>query len=169
MTKIITHSGVAHLDDFFSVCLILYKDNSVDTILRQAEISEEELKDPTTWIVDISEIHDPDIKAFDHHQEGINDCSFSLLLKYWGMWERANKVYSWISTVVEIDTSGIGSFVKQKGISFDIYFQLDSFVKTAFLELFQKFKRIERNNKKHRLLFVVMKQFQYLLESSIHS
>ncbi len=158
MTKIITHSGVAHLDDFLSVCLILYKDKTVDMILRQAEVSKEDLKDPTIWKIDISETYDPDIKAFDHHQEGINDCSFSLLLKYWGVWERANKVYSWIPTVVEIDTSGVKQFVEQKGISYDVYFQLDSFVKTAFLEIFQKFKRIERNNNKHKLLFLVMNQ-----------
>ena len=158
MTKIITHSGVAHLDDFLSVCLILYKDTTVDIILRQAEVSEEELKEKTTWKVDISETLDPDIKAFDHHQEGITDCSFSLLLKYWGMWERANEVYSWIPTLVEIDTSGIGAFLKPKGISYDVYFQLDSFIKTAFLEIFQKYKKIERTNNKHKLLFLVMKQ-----------
>ena len=158
MTKIITHSGVAHLDDFLSVCLILYKDTTVDIILRQAEVSEEELKEKTTWKVDISETLDPDIKAFDHHQEGITDCSFSLLLKDWGMWERANEVYSWIPTLVEIDTSGIGAFLKPKGISFEVYFQLDSFIKTAFLDIFQKFKKIERTNNKHKLLFLVMKQ-----------
>ncbi|HEC38164.1 hypothetical protein LCGC14_0931350 [marine sediment metagenome] len=44
MTKIITHSGIAHLDDFLSTCLILYKDKTVDMILRQAEVSEEDLK-----------------------------------------------------------------------------------------------------------------------------
>ena len=158
MTKIITHSGVAHLDDFLSVCLILYKDTTVDIILRQAEVSEEELKEKTTWKVDISESYDPDLKAFDHHQEGITDCSFSLLLKYWDIWERANKVYSWISTLVEIDTSGIGAFLKPKGISYEVYFQLDSFIKTAFLEIFQKYKKIERNNNKSKLLFLLMKQ-----------
>ncbi len=158
MTKIITHSGIAHLDDFLSVCLILQKDDTVDTILRRAEVSEEELKDTTTWKVDISETHDPDFKAFDHHQEGITDCSFSLLLKYWDIWERANKVYSWISTLVEIDTSGIGAFLKPKGISYEVYFQLDSFIKTAFLELFQKYKKIERNNNRSKLLFLLMKQ-----------
>ena len=158
MTKIITHSGIAHLDDFLSVCLILYKDNTVDSILRRAEVSEEELKDATTWKVDVSETHDPDIKAFDHNQEGISDCSFSLLLKYWGMWERANIVYAWIPTLVEIDTLGIGAFLKPQGISFEVYFQLDSFIKTAFLEIFQKYKKIERHNNKHKLLFLVMKQ-----------
>ncbi len=85
MTKIITHSGVAHLDDFLSVCLILYKDNSVDTILREAEVSEEELKEKTTWKVDISESYDPDIKAFDHHQYS---------------------VFSWISTIFNVTPPG---------------------------------------------------------------
>ena len=158
MTKIITHSGIAHLDDFLSTCLILYKDNTVDTIYRQAEVSEGDLRDPIIWKVDISETYDPDIKAFDHHQEDMNDCSFSLLLKHWGVWEEANEVYSWIPKVVEIDTSGLGAFINQHGISYEVYFQLDSFIKTALKELFQKLKRIERSNNRHRLLFLIMKQ-----------
>lgn len=37
MTKIITHSGIAYLDDFLSVCLILHNDTDANEILRQAE------------------------------------------------------------------------------------------------------------------------------------
>ncbi len=158
MAKIITHSGFAHLDDFLSACLILYKDSEVDTILRQAEITEEELNDSAIWKVDIGQRHDPDLRAFDHHQEDMNDCSFSLLLKQWSIWERANTVYSWIPTLVEIDTSGLSAVLKPKGLSHNDYFQLDTFIKTAYLEIFQKYKRIEKNNKKHTLMFLNMKR-----------
>ncbi len=154
MTKIITHSGFAHLDDFLSTCLILYKDKEVDTILRRAEVTEEELNDPDIWKVDLSKTHDPDLRAFDHHQKDMDDCSFSLLLKHWDHWERANTVYSWIPALIEIDTSGLGKVLNQKGISHSDYFQLDTFIKTAYLEIFQKYKRIE----KKKLMFHSMKQ-----------
>ena len=62
MTKIITHSGIAHLDESLSIYSILYKDNTVYIIYRQAEMSEEDLRDPTIWKVDISETYDPDIR-----------------------------------------------------------------------------------------------------------
>ena len=87
ITKIIKHSGFAHLDDFLSTCLILYKDKDVDLISRQEEISQEELFDNSIWKVDIGEKYDPNNKVFDHHQEEMNDCAFSLLLKHWDLWE----------------------------------------------------------------------------------
>ena len=158
MTKIITHSGMAHLDDFLSTCFILYKDKNVDIVLRQTEISEEELNDPTIWKVDISMTYDPKIKAFDHHQEGIDSCSFSLLLKHWDIWEKANEVYPWIATQDKIDISGLRPILKKYGISHNVYFQLNSSIETMFKERFQKFKKIDRNNGKHKLMFLIMQQ-----------
>lgn len=156
MAKIITHSGNAHLDDFLSVCLILYKDKSVDEIVRQDEISEEELNDTSIWKVDISENHDSSIKAFDHHQEEMDDCSFSLLLKYWKVWEKAIEVYSWVPSVVEIDIFGLGYFLANNRISFETFFQFSSFVERTFIELFQRLKVVSKE--KNKLLFLIMKQ-----------
>lgn len=156
MTKIITHSGIAHLDDFLSTCLILYKDGSVDEIVRQDVISEEDLNNTSIWKVDISEIHDSSIKAFDHHQEGMNDCAFSLLLKYWEVWEKAIEIYSWIPSVVEIDTLGLSYFLANNRISYETFFQFNSFVERTFIELFQRVRVV--NKEKNKLLFLIMKQ-----------
>lgn len=156
MTKIITHSGIAHLDDFLSACLILYKDESIDEIIRQDVISEEDLNNSSIWKIDISEIHDSSIKAFDHHQEGMNDCAFSLLLKYWDVWENAIEVYSWVPSVVEIDSRGLGYFLANNKISHEIFFKFNSFVERSFIELFQRVRVVSK--KKNQLLFLIMKQ-----------
>ncbi len=153
--RIITHSGSAHLDDFLSVCLLLWKDKQVDMIERKAEVSKEEAADSDVWKVDIGMEYDPAIKAFDHHQEGIDDCAFSLLLKYWDIWDRAKEVYSWIPAMVKIDTSGLGTVLSHHRVSYDTYFRLSSFVEDALMQWFEKCKMISK--KKNKLLFYTMK------------
>ena len=156
MTKIITHSGVAHLDDFLSTCLILHKDPDIDEIIRTDEVSEQDLKDKNIWKVDIGVTHDPDILAFDHHQETDGECSLSLILKYWDVWDSAIEVYSWLHPAVKIDAFGLDQFLTKHKMSYDTFFKLDSFIEKSFIELFQRRKKI--SNEKHRLLFIIMKQ-----------
>lgn len=167
MTKIITHSGIAHLDDFLSSCLILYKDTDVDEILRCDKIVEEDLINSSVWKVDISEIHDTSIKAFDHHQEGMNDSAFSLVLKYWEIWEKAIEVYSWVPFLVEIDTHGLDHFLENNRISYDIFFKFDSFVERTFIELFQRVKVVSKE--KNKLLFLIMKKIGQQFFNGIES
>ncbi|TXT67531.1 MAG: hypothetical protein BAJALOKI1v1_70022 [Promethearchaeota archaeon] len=156
MVQIVTHSGSAHLDDFLSVCLILSKDTDAIRILRKPDVSEEEMQDRNIWKVDIGMIHDPLIHAFDHHQEGIDDCAFSLLLKHWGLWEKAKEVYSWVPAMVKIDTSGLDSILSHHRISYDTYFRLmNSFVEEAIMNWFQKCEIISK--KKNKVLFYTMK------------
>jgi len=156
MAKIITHSGIAHFDDFFSTCLILYKDQSVDEVFRSYEISGGELNNPSVWKVDIGETHDPRIKAFDHHQVEMDDCAFSLLLKYWNILEKAVEVYSWIPSVSKIDVHGLDCFLESNRISYETFFQLDSFIERTFIELFQRVRVVSKE--KNKFLFIIMKQ-----------
>jgi hypothetical protein len=155
MGKIITHSGNAHLDDFLSVCVLLCKDKQVDTIERKAEVSEEEAKDTNIWKIDIGMEYDPNKRAFDHHQEGIDDCAFSLLLKNWEIWDRSKEVYSWIPAMVKIDTSGLGTVLSHHRVSYETYFRLSSFVEESLMQWFQKCNIISK--KKNKLLFYTMK------------
>ena len=155
MVKIITHSGSAHLDDFLSVCVLLSKYDEINEVYRKSIVSDEELNDKTIWKVDIGMVHDPIIKAFDHHQEGIEDCAFSLLLKYWDIWEQAKEVYSWIPAMVKIDTSGLDSVLNHHRMSYDTYFRLNSFIEEAIMDWFQKCEIISK--KKNKLLFYTMK------------
>jgi hypothetical protein len=101
-------------------------------------------------------VHEPAIKAFDHHQEGIEDCAFSLLLKYWGLWEKAREVYSWIPAMVKIDTSGLDTVLKHHRISYETYFSLmNSFVEESIKNWFEKCEQTSK--KKNKILFFIMK------------
>lgn len=68
MTKIITHPGQAHLDDFIAISLIIAHDEWVTEVHRR-DPTQEELEDPETWVVDVGMIYDPRNRNFDHHQE----------------------------------------------------------------------------------------------------
>ena len=98
MALIITHLGSAHLDDFLSCCLVVNKSGNIKKIKRK-EPDKAEIKDPAIWKLDVGEQHDPEIKCFDHHQDGMNEeCTLSLLLKNWGLWSIANEVHNWLKS-----------------------------------------------------------------------
>ena len=77
MALIITHPGSAHLDDFLSCCLVVNKSGNIKKIKRK-EPNQAEIKDLAIWKLDVGETSDPDMKCFDHHQDGMNDeCALS--------------------------------------------------------------------------------------------
>ena len=74
---ILTHSGLAHTDDFLSCCVLINK-YWVREIQRVNIV--EDLKHPNTIVVDISGKYDKE-RFFDHHQNINLNCSLVLVLK----------------------------------------------------------------------------------------
>lgn len=152
MALIITHPGSSHLDDFLSCCLVMNKSGNIKKIKRK-EPDKAEIKDPAIWKLDVGESLDPEIKCFDHHQNGINEeCTLSLLLKNWGLWLIANEVHNWLNIVVINDTLGPKEVTKQLKISFKSMGALHSFVERTLLDFFSKQNEIEKGS----LLFSFM-------------
>jgi len=164
MALIITHPGSAHLDDFLSCCLVVNKSGDIKKIKRK-EPSEAEIKDPTLWKLDVGETLDPDIKCFDHHQDGMDDdCALSLLLKYWGLWSIANEVHKWLNIVVINDTIGPKEVTKQLRISFKAMGALDSFIERTILDFFNKQKEIEKGSFLFLLMEIIGHNFFALID-----
>ncbi|MEJ2252120.1 MAG: MYG1 family protein [Candidatus Lokiarchaeota archaeon] len=159
MTKIITHSGRVHFDDFFSVCLILHKDKNVDTIIRTDNLTAEEMNDDETWIVDIGGKYESDKKLFDHHQDDIhNDCAFSLLLKSWNIYEKAIEVYPWIENKIEWDEKGGGYVLEKYNIkNYEMIYSFKSFPEDSLKEFFQRKKRFLKQNNNDKFLMSIMR------------
>lgn len=152
MKKIIVHSGNAHLDDFLSCCLILNKDEDVVLIERRNPTAED-LENPEVWVVDIGEEFNPERLNFDHHQKEMEDCSLSLLLKYWEIWQIALVVHGWLETAVLIDTIGSKRVINRLGLHMSVLVMFDSFIERSILHTFQQKAKI----KKGSCLFAVMK------------
>ena len=71
MTIIITHPGSAHLDDFLSMCLVLYRAEDIEKVHRR-EPTQEEINDLSIWKLDVDDMHEPDLNCYEHHQYAMN-------------------------------------------------------------------------------------------------
>jgi hypothetical protein len=164
MALIITHPGSAHLDDFLSCCLVVNKNGNIKKIKRK-EPNKAEIKDPAIWKLDVGGMFDPDIKCFDHHQDGMDEeCTLSLLLKNWGLWSIANEVHKWLKIVVINDTIGPKEITKQLKISFKAMGALNSFVERTILDFFNKQKEIEKESLLFSLMEIIGQNFFALID-----
>jgi hypothetical protein len=174
---VITHPGKAHFDDLFSVCLVIYKCSTEETLSKIKEVhrrnpTQTEMKDPNVWKLDIGGKFNPDLKQFDHHleysnstsltetqHELLNNCTFSLLLKEWGDWDRAVNIFSWLSTAMKMDAQGPKKVVDDLDISFNVLSKLGSFIESKILKLFQQCEVIYASDPFFSLLRYFGKQF----------
>ncbi len=77
---IITHAGLAHLDDFLSCCILLNKFSTINTIQRVNVVNEQDFTNSSNIIIDIGGKYDS-VRFFDHHQNADLYCSLILILK----------------------------------------------------------------------------------------
>jgi uncharacterized UPF0160 family protein len=73
MKKIITHAGVFHADDVFAAALLQQTFNIPIKRKFPSELTEEEMNDPTIFVLDMGRELDPRNSNYDHHQEMIRD------------------------------------------------------------------------------------------------
>lgn len=137
MSRVITHADTAHRDDFLSLSFALCQDPNVEIIERK-EPTLSEIENPNIWVLDVGGILNPSIKAFDHHQEDWNECTFSLLLKEWGLWDSAIEVLPWLEPTVLIDSSGLAAMSKEYNVDYKILYKFQSPVEVSFLDLLSK-------------------------------
>lgn len=79
MTKIITHDGRGHQDDFLATAVCIYKLNCA--AFRQSFLKED-LEDENTWVLDQGRCFDENFHNFDHHQIEKEICAFTMVLDY---------------------------------------------------------------------------------------
>ena len=134
MSKIITHPGTAHRDDLLSISLVLAKDPKV-TVIERREPSLTEINDLNIWVLDVGRILDPKIKAFDHHQREWDECTLSLLLKEWKLWNSAKESLPWLEPTVFIDSNGFVDACKKYNANSKIINKFQTPVEFIFLDM----------------------------------
>jgi hypothetical protein len=162
MSKIIVHGSEAHPDDFYSTCLALSKDGTVEEIERK-DPSKEELEDASIWKLDVGKVFDPNIMAFDHHIKDWEECSLSLLLHEWNIWEISCKVHGWIVPLVLNDSKGPTYTSTKLELSKKAMVMLDSFAERVLIEQFESVNQLKRGD----TLFELMKKIGDRFFSSI--
>lgn len=92
VNKLITHSGVFHADEVFATALIRRFHWDLQIVrTRDPKVLSAALEEPTTIMVDVGQVYDPERLAFDHHQRegapeprenGVPFSSFGLVWKW---------------------------------------------------------------------------------------
>jgi len=82
---IVTHPGSAHFDEIAAISLILavHPDSEFEVERRDPLLTE--LEDPSIWVVDTGNRHEPQKHNFDHHQSLDCPASFVLVAAYLGL------------------------------------------------------------------------------------
>lgn len=158
MNKIITHNGTPHFDDFFSCCLVIAKYSNIDSIERK-EPTEEELSDDSIWKLDVGKQLLPEKRAFDHHQKVTDDCTISLLLKHWGLWEKTLEVFPSFESAAIFDAKGVNAVIEYYGIKPHIVSVFRSFLNDFFLYKFGQYETILKDSEMFTIMWEIGRFF----------
>lgn len=135
-TKILTHPGGSHKDEFLACCLLL-AENAVPIVRR--EPTPTDLADAKTAVVDVGHEHAPERGNFDHHQfpkDHEPTCSLSLVLQYLGVYEDARKFCDWLEPAEWFDTRGPVETARWLGVARETLFKLNSPIDVTLLRRF---------------------------------
>lgn len=110
ISKIITHSGTAHQDEFLACCLILTMAKKQQNFIPEIERrnpTEEELNNPNVWVIDVGGQYDPDKNNFDHHHDPELPCSLHLIAEKFGINDSCRSAFDWWDSVDFQDRNGV--------------------------------------------------------------
>lgn len=112
---VVTHGGIAHMDEECAVALAMAEWGHVPCYRR--EPTEAELDDPEVAVVDVGLRHEPELKNFDHHQLSAKDaaCAFSLLCEHLGYADVLSKHTRWYDSMRVLDAQGPYSWARKFG------------------------------------------------------
>lgn len=122
--RIVTHTGKAHRDEFYTCCLILSQYPTVQ--IDRREPTPEELEDPEVIVLDIGGRHEPEKNNFDHHQfeptEVVEDlrCTLSLWLENEDRLQKAREYWRWLPACEIVDCMGPYTLAKKIGTTWEL-------------------------------------------------
>ena len=135
-SRILTHPGGSHKDEFLACCLLL-ADNPVPILRR--EPTAEDLADSATAVVDVGHEHAPERGNFDHHQfpkDHPPTCALSLVLQHLGVYQDARQFCDWLEPAEWFDTRGPIETARWLGVDRQTLFKLNSPIDTTLLRRF---------------------------------
>lgn len=136
LSKIITHPGGAHKDDFIACAVLL---TQAPVAIERRDPTDSELSDPAIAVVDIGHEHSDTLSNFDHHQfarDHVPTCALSLVLQHLGIYEDAREFCSWLEVAEWFDCRGPVDTAEWLGIDRDTLGQLNSPLDITILRRF---------------------------------
>jgi hypothetical protein len=145
--RIVTHNGTAHRDDFLACCAILfheYADRLVQPVIERRMVTEADLSDSHTYVIDTGGKWCPELLNFDHHQAAANvaeRCALDMVLEHimgadtYKGFCRANE---WLRLTTVQDTRGSSEAALYAGVTPHAYAVMRSPVELYILRWFSE-------------------------------
>lgn len=143
VTKIITHPGTAHGDDFLACCILVAK---FGVPIERREPNQEDLDNQDIIVLDVGGRYEPEKLNFDHHQDLTIPCSLVLVLRWLGLHEKFQRAYRWYENVDFRDRRGVKALGEKYGLSDEQMLELGVPAQTALMKSFEnqgRFKNFE--------------------------
>jgi hypothetical protein len=143
-TKIVTHPGPAHRDDFVACCIALAKFPEIHVIERR-EPTFVDLQDASVLVLDVGGSHEPERSNFDHHHFGRDEaptCCLSLFLEAIGLYHQF-KLMDWLESTEINDSKGRVALAQHLGCEPGAITRNLSPVEGAMTEMFSKYTELK--------------------------
>jgi len=148
---IVTHGGdVAHLDELLSCALIVALNKDIEAIYRRNP-TESELRNPNVYVLDVGRQFDPKLNNYDHHQLN-HDCTLSLLLKTWKLYDELSEIWEWLDFLVLKDQIGVGKALEFFSLPPNAYSIIGQPIAAFVCKLFGSETKISKNSFTFRIL-----------------
>lgn len=145
-TKIVTHPGSAHKDEFLACSVLISR---YHLPVERRDPLPEELVNPEVFVVDVGSEHAPEKSNFDHHQfprDYPPTCALSLVMKHLNVYQSANRYYDWFKTAEWFDSKGPEQTAHWLGVPRETLPKLNSPIESIVLNLFSRSRKIEKDS-----------------------
>ncbi len=140
-TKIVTHYGKAHRDEFLACCVIFfheYRRGSVCYVERRV-VTQTDLASSNVWVVDTGNTYEPEKLNFDHHHLSTEQCSLDMVLRHIlgeHVYASYRAVSPWLKNTALQDNNGAKYAAEKLGMELNTYMSTLSPVEKFVLDKF---------------------------------
>lgn len=140
-TKIVTHYGKAHRDEFLACCVIFFSEyrNGRICYVERRIATQSDLASPDVWVVDTGGAYDPANLNFDHHHLQGDMCALDMVLKHLlgdNKYQNYRAVSPWLKNTSVQDNSGAKVAAEKLHVDLNTYMSTRSPIEKFVLERF---------------------------------
>ncbi|MDX2021399.1 MAG: MYG1 family protein [Deltaproteobacteria bacterium] len=143
ISRIVTHPGGAHKDEFLAVCVLIAKSSA--PVFRR-EPTADDLERTDVAVVDVGGEHEPLRLNFDHHhfpREHPPTCSISLVLQHYGLYDDALLFCPWLAPAEWFDSRGPNRTAEWLGVPRDVVPKMNSPIDITMIRRFAASTQLE--------------------------
>ena len=165
ISRIVTHPGGAHKDEFLAVCVLISKSSA--PVFRRDPLLED-LQRPDVAVVDVGGEHSPDRLNFDHHhfpREHPPTCSISLVLQHYGLYEDALLFCPWLVPAEWFDSRGPNKTAEWLGVPREVIPKMNSPIDITLIRRFASSTHLEAGHPLYEMMRFIGEDLTAYLEN----